>query len=151
MPNKIKMMDNLNIYADKLVKALNNATIVSRMAHWNVRGSNFYEAHLLFERIYNDLGEHMDGLIETFRAFGYNADFEQFSGPGITMHNYDCHYLGNLILDYLLTLSSALALCFQQCDESAGDPRIIGLSNHIQNISDEILSDMYLLQSYLGV
>lgn len=144
-------MDNLNLYASKTIKALNDATIVSRMAHWNVRGSNFYEAHLLFERVYNDLGEFMDGLIETFRAFGYNADFAQFSGPGISMQNYDCHYLGNLVLDYLLSLSSTLALCFNMCEEAEGDPRIIGLSNHIQNISDGILTDMYLLQSYLGV
>lgn len=144
-------MENLNIYASKVVKSLNDATIVSRMAHWNVRGSNFYEAHLLFERIYNDLGELMDGLIETFRAFGYNPDFAQFSGPGISMQNYDCHYLGNLVLDYLLSLSSALAICFSQCEEAEGDPRMIGLSNHIQNLSDEILTDMYLLQSYLGL
>lgn len=145
------MMDNLNIYANRVVKALNDATIVSRMAHWNVRGSNFYEAHLMFGRIYDDLGEFMDGLVETYRALGYNPDFEQFSGPRISMKNYDCHFLGNLVLDYLLTLSSSLALCFQQCEEAEGDPRIIGLSNHIQNISDGILTNMYLLQSYLGV
>lgn len=144
-------MEELKVYANKVIKSLNDATIVSRMAHWNVRGSNFYEAHLLFERVYNDLGELMDGLVETMRAFGYSPDFEQFSGPGISLHNYDCHYLGNLILDHLLSLSSTLALCFNYCEDCEGDPRIIGLSNHIQNIADGILTDMYLLQSYLGV
>lgn len=144
-------MEEFFVYANKTVKALNDATIVSRMAHWNVRGSNFYEAHLLFERVYNDLGEFMDSLIETFRAFGYNPDFEQFSGPGISMQNYDCHYLASLVLDYLMSLSGSLSLCFNQCEGMSDDPRLIGLSNHIQNIADGVLTDMYLLQSYLGV
>lgn len=143
-------MEEFNVYADKTVKALNDATIVSRMSHWNVRGSNFYEAHLLFERIYNDLGELMDALIETLRSFGYNPGFEQFSGPGIHLQNNDCHYLGNLILDHILTLSGTVSLFFGFVEELEGDPRLIGLSNHLQNIADEILTDLYLLQSYLG-
>lgn len=145
------MQENFFVYANKAIKALNDATIVSRMAHWNVRGSNFYEAHLLFERVYNDLGEFMDGLIETFRSLGYSPDFEQFSGPGISMGNYDCHYLGSLVLDYVMSLSGAVALCFNFCEEMSDDPRIIGLTNHLQNIADGLLTDMYLLQSYLGV
>lgn len=143
-------MEGLEVYANKTLKALNDATIVSRMAHWNVRGSNFYEAHLLFERIYNDLGEFMDGLVETLRSFGYNPDFAQFSGPGISMQNYDCHYLGGLVLDYVMSLSGVLTLFFQFCEDCEDDPRIVGLSNHIQNISDGILTDMYLLQAFLG-
>lgn len=145
------MQQEFFVYADKAVKSLNDATIVSRMAHWNVRGSNFYEAHLLFERVYNDLGEFMDALIETLRSLGYNPDFEQFSGPGISMGNYDCHYLGSLVLDYVMSLSGAIALFFNMCEGMSDDPRIIGLTNHLQNISDGLLSDMYLLQSYLGV
>lgn len=145
------MQQEFFVYANKAVKSLNDATIVSRMAHWNARGSNFYEAHLLFERVYNDLGEFMDGLIETLRSLGYNPDFEQFSGPGISMGNYDCHYLGSLVLDYVMSLSGAIALFFNMCEGMSDDPRIIGLTNHLQNISDGLLSDMYLLQSYLGV
>lgn len=145
------MQQEFFVYADKAVKSLNDATIVSRMAHWNVRGSNFYEAHLLFERVYNDLGEFMDALIETLRSLGYNPDFEQFSGPGISMGNYDCHYLGSLVLDYVMSLSGAVALFFNKCEEMSDDPRVIGLTNHLQNISDGLLTDMYLLQSYLGV
>lgn len=145
-------MEQFNIYCNKVVKSLNDATIVSRMAHWNIRGSNFYEGHLLFERIYNDLGELMDGLVETLRSLGYNPDFDQFSGPGISMENYDCHFLGNLVLDYVMSLSGTVALFFDFCEEEdmMEDPRVIGLSNHLQNIADQIMTDMYLLQSFLG-
>ena len=144
-------MEELKTYSDNLVKALNDSVMVSRLAHWNVRGSNFYEAHLLFERIYNSLSEHMDGLIETLRCFDYNPEFEVFSGPDGSFQSYDCHYLGSMVLDYIMSLSSSLKIFFDFCEDfSDNDPRIIGLSNHIQNISDAILSDMYLLQAYLG-
>lgn len=145
-------MEKFNLFCNKTVKSLNDASIVARMAHWNVRGSNFYEAHLLFERVYNDLGGFMDGLIETLRSLGYNPDFQQFSGPGIFMQNYDCHYLGELVYDYILTLSGTLTMFFEFCESyfsESKDPRAIGLSNHLQNISDGLLTDMYLLQSYL--
>lgn len=143
-------MEEFSLYANKTVKALNDATIVSRMSHWNVRGSNFYEAHLLFERIYNELGGLQDGLVEALRSFGYNPDFAQFSGPGISMKNYDCHFLGGLALDYVMALSATTLAFFEFCEGMEGDPRLIGLSNHLQNISDELLSIMYLLQSFLG-
>lgn len=144
-------MDKLNIYASKAIKTLNDATIVSRMAHWNVRGYNFYESHLLFERVYNDLGEFMDGLVETLRSLGFNPNFSQFSGPGISLESYDCHFLGNLVLEHIMSLSAALSLFFEYCGEYENDPRMVGLSNHLQNILDGILKDTYLLQSFLGM
>jgi hypothetical protein len=143
-------MQEFTLYSNKTVKALNDASIVSRMAHWNVRGSNFYEAHLLFERVYNELSELQDGLTESLRSFGYSPDFAQFSGPGISMKNYDCHYLGGLVLDHVMALSATTLAFFEFCEGMEGDPRLIGISNHLQNISDVLLTLMYLLQSFLG-
>lgn len=143
-------MEEFKVYASKTVKALNDAVIVARMAHWNVRGNNFYESHLLFERIYNELSELQDGLSESLRSFGYNLDFAQFSGPGISMKNYECRYLCGLTLDYVMSLSATLQMFFEFLEGMEGDPRLIGLSNHVQNISDGTLSLMYLLQSRLG-
>lgn len=145
------MQEEFSVYANKTIKALNDATIVSRMSHWNVRGPNFFECHLLFERIYNDLSEQMDGLVESLRAFQHNPDFAIFSGPGISMQNYDCHFLAELSLDYLMSLSATLALFFEFVEGVEGDPRLVALSNHIQGISDVVLTDQYLLQAYLGM
>lgn len=143
-------MEEFALYSNKTVKALNDAVIVSRMAHWNVRGSNFYEAHILFERIYDSLAEFQDGLVESLRSFGYSPDFAQFSGPGVSMKNYDCHFLGGMVLDYVMALSATILAFFEFCESMEGDPRLIGISNHLQNISDSLLSLMYLLQSFLG-
>jgi len=141
----------LEVYSDKVIRSLNDAIMVSRLSHWNVRGSNFYEAHQLFGRIYDELSEFTDGLVETLRAFEYSPSFQIFSGPDISLESYDCHYLANLTLDYIMTLSGTLSVFFEYCEENKGrDPRIIGLSNHLQNISDSVLSDMYLLQAFLG-
>ena len=77
------MNEEFAVFANKIVKYLNDATIVSRLSHWNVRGQNFYECHLMFERIYKDLNKQMDPVVEQLRACGFNPEFDLFKGPGI--------------------------------------------------------------------
>jgi hypothetical protein len=145
------MEENFTVYANKTIKALNDAIVVSRLSHWNVRGPNFYECHLLFERVYTDLSGQIDGLVESLRALQHNPDFALFSGPGISMQNYDCRFLAELSLDFLMSLSATLALFFEFVEGIDGDPRLVALSNRIQGISDAVLTDQYLLQAYLGM
>jgi hypothetical protein len=144
------MNEEFAVFANKVTKYLNDATIVSRLSHWNVRGPNFYEAHLLFERIYNDLGDLMDSLVEQLRACGFNPDFDLFKGPGISMEFYDCHTLSELTLDYVMALSSAVGLFYQFCEENSHDPRLVAVGNQMQAMSSVILTDMYLLQSAIA-
>ena len=143
------MNEEFAVFANKVVKYLNDATIVSRLSHWNVRGPNFYECHLMFERIYNDLGELMDPLVEQLRACSFNPDFDLFKGPGITMDQYDCHTLSELNLDYTMALLSAVGLFYQFCEEHSHDPRLVAVGNQMQAMSSVILNDIYLLQAYL--
>lgn len=41
--------------------------------HWQVKGQNFYQLHLLYERIYNSLGEEIDSLAEKIVGY-YGSD-----------------------------------------------------------------------------
>lgn len=41
-----------------------------KVAHWNVKGSNFYSLHLLFDDIHKMLGEQLDDLGERITALG---------------------------------------------------------------------------------
>lgn len=41
--------------------------------HWQVKGSNFYQLHLLYERIYGGLGEEVDALAEKIVGY-YGSD-----------------------------------------------------------------------------
>jgi hypothetical protein len=144
------MNEEFAVLATKSVKYLNDAIIVSRMAHWNVRGNNYYEAHLLFERVYKDLKKLMDPHVEQLRAVGFNPEFEMFKGPGIEMTEYDSRTLVELTLDYAMAAHGAIGMFFRFCAEHDHDPRLVGLADHLGGASSTILVDQYLLQAWLG-
>jgi len=144
------MNEEFSVLASKSVKYLNDAIIVARMSHWNCRGNNYYEAHLLFERIYNDLADLMDAHIEQLRACGFNPDFTQFSGPGISMEYYDSKSLVELVLDYVMAANGAIGMFFRFANENDHDPRLVGVSDHLGGVASALLVDQYLLQSWLG-
>ena len=144
------MNEEFTVFANKIVKYLNDSTIVSRLSHWNCRGKDFYEYHLLFERVYNDLSDLMDPLVEQLRACGFNPDFNLFQGPGISMEQYDVDTLAELTLDYLMALSSVIGLFYAFCEEHKHDPRLVAVGNQMQGMSSVVLGDMYLLQAALA-
>jgi hypothetical protein len=144
------MNEEFTIYSKRTIKYLSDATIVARLSHWNCRGKDFYSAHLLFDRIYEDLSGLMDGLIETLRACGMNPDFDLFSGPGVSMEYFDAKSLIDLVTDYAMALSGAVGMFYRFCEENKQDPRLIGVSNHLQGMSETVLNDLYLLQSWAG-
>ena len=144
------MNEEFVVLSNKVVKYLADATIVSQLSHWNVRGSNFYEAHLMFGRIYEDLSGQMDALVEQLRACGFNPDFDLFKGPGISMEYFDCHSTAELTLDYVMALSGVVTSYYAFCEKNKQDPRLVAVGNQMQTMSSVILTDMYLLQSYLA-
>ena len=145
-----QMNEEFTVYANKVTKYLADATIVAKLSHWNCRGKDFYETHLLFDRIYGDLDGLMDGLVETLRACGFDPDFQLFSGPGISMDFFDSASLVELVTDYVMTLSSAVGMFYRFCEENKQDPRLIGVSNHLQGMSETTLNGLYLLQAATG-
>ena len=144
------MNEELEIFSRKTVKYLNDSTIVSRMAHWTCVGQDFYSFHLMTERTYNELAELMDPLVEQLRAMGFVPTFELFKGPGIEITNYDCHSLGELVLDYLLALDGVIGLYYNFAEEHSKDPRLVGVGNQLQGMSSTVLTLIYLFQSYLA-
>ena len=144
------MNEELTVYANKSVKYLNDAAIVARLSHWNVRGPNFYEAHQMFGRIYGDLADLLDGLVEALRACGFDPDFSLFSGPGISMEFFDAKSLVELNLDYVMALNSAVGYFYNFCEENSQDPRLVGVGSHLQAMAEAILGDLYLLQAFAG-
>jgi hypothetical protein len=144
------MNEEFAVFANKTVRYLNDATIVARLSHWNVRGKDFYSAHLLFERVYNDLSDQMDGLVETLRACGFDPDFSLFSGPGVSMGYFDANSLVDLVTNYVMALNSAVGMFYVFAESHKQDPRLIGISNHLQGMAETALNDLYLLQAWAG-
>lgn len=144
------MDEEFEVLSRKSTKYLNDAVIVSRLAHWNIRGSDFYQTHTLFERVYNDLAGVMDAHVEVLRACGFNPTLDLFSGPGIEMDRFDELTLVELVLDYTMTLNSSFGMFFRFCEDNMHDPRLVGISDHLGASCSTFLRDQYLLQSRLG-
>lgn len=56
---------------DRLNQLLSDIVVLGQMthsAHWNVVGPSFYEFHLFFETLYNDLQDPIDEIAERIRA-----------------------------------------------------------------------------------
>ena len=144
------MNEEFEVLASKVTKYINDASIVSQLAHWNCRGSDSYQCHLLFGRIYEDISGLQDSNVEQLRACGFSPDFELFKGPGISMEYFDCRSLVELVLDYLMALSGAIALFYAFCEKNKHDPRLVAIGNSMQSMSSAVITDQFLLQAYLG-
>lgn len=133
--------------ASELLKAQNDLVIASRMAHWNVRGSNFYETHLLFERVYDTVSEKVDTLVEVLRGLGYNPTFEEFGGPGGELPSFACMPLVEMLTGYTTTYIAALI----KIQEAVKNERMaIGLVNLIEQLCEDATVVLYLLSAAQG-
>ncbi|WP_339649626.1 Dps family protein [uncultured Salegentibacter sp.] len=63
--------------AEKLNKLLANYSIFyqnTRGFHWNIKGDKFFELHVKFEELYNDLKVKIDEVAERILTLGYTAE-----------------------------------------------------------------------------
>ena len=144
------MDEEFSVLATKSVKYLHDAAMVAKLSHWVIRGQNYYEGHIMFDRIHKDLRKLMDPHIEQLRACGFTPTFEMFKGPGIEMTEYDTRYLVELTLDYIMAANSAIGMFFNFANEHSHDPRLVGLADHLGGASSTLLVSQYLLQAWLG-
>ena len=49
-----------------------------------------------------------------------------------------------------MALSGTIAVYYNFCEEHSKDPRLVAVGNQMQAMSSVVLTDMYLLQSYLA-
>jgi starvation-inducible DNA-binding protein len=60
-----------------------------KQAHWNVRGLNFYQLHLLFDAIHAEVEEFVDTIAERITALGGVADGRvQTTAKSTTLYEY---------------------------------------------------------------
>lgn len=72
---KIKVIEPqsvTSILQDNLVDAL-DISHHAKQAHWNIKGSNFFALHKMFDDIYADVSEHADIIAERITALGGRA------------------------------------------------------------------------------
>jgi starvation-inducible DNA-binding protein len=118
--------------------------------HWNVEGSDFYEFHLLFERIYTEVYGVIDQFAEELRALQLQvpASFTQFLQLSYVL---DQTVPGDskAMVQELLMDSDTMAMKFQQLfvmAEEAGDH---GLSNFLADRQDAHKKHSWMLRASL--
>lgn len=76
--NKIGLdKDKVKILAEKLNVLLANYSLFyqnTRGYHWNIKGERFFELHLKFEELYNDLLLKIDEVAERILTLGYTPE-----------------------------------------------------------------------------
>lgn len=133
--------------ASSAIKAKHDLTITAQMSHWTVRGIDFYEFHLLFERIYEEAEKSTDVLIEVLRSLGYTPSFNEFSGPGGTLPSFSGPTLVDLLLNRTMEYYARL-ISFRDALED--EPRAVGLVNLLEELAQTCNTIMYLLTAAKG-
>jgi starvation-inducible DNA-binding protein len=65
--------DQLTAWLNELLATAIDLQSQVKQAHWNVTGLQFYELHLLFDKIAESVGEHVDLIAERVTALGGRA------------------------------------------------------------------------------
>ena len=124
-------------------------------SHWQSRGSNSYGDHLLFERMYGDVKDEIDGIAEKMVAFygvasvdpliiqGYSLKFLETQQGGLAGDFHTGDPIANA-LSIERKLQGALEIVYQQLE--TGGKLSLGLDNFLQGIADKHETHIYLLE-----
>jgi starvation-inducible DNA-binding protein len=118
--------------------------------HWNVEGQLFYELHLMFERIYNEVLESIDTYAEELRALQIvtPASLSAFSRlTYISDENMPGDWKS--MVQELLMDSDTMAMKFQQLFMVAEEFGDHGLSNFLADRQDAHKKHSWMLRASL--
>lgn len=116
----------------------------SRLAHWNTVGPDFYQYHLLFERIYGIVEENVDVLAEQARGVGVEIKAKIFNSvPEIDWAS------ARDLCEGILELNADFKNGLDRLHEEAEESRLYGIVNIVEGILSDCNVISYLLTSTL--
>ena len=137
--------------------ALEAIAALHQHAHWNVKGENFYEDHLLFERLYHNSTGSLDRFAEKL------IGLIQIPIPAVLTSKKIAEYLEKwssvdgqtkgeiLVKEALAAEKDVIALLKELSDELDGSPfKTLGFDDLIGNIASVHEESLYLLQQRLS-
>jgi starvation-inducible DNA-binding protein len=118
--------------------------------HWNVEGQLFYELHLMFERIYNEVLESIDTYAEELRALQITTPASLSAFSRLTYIS-DENMPGDWksMVQELLMDSDTMAMKFQQLFMVAEEFGDHGLSNFLADRQDAHKKHSWMLRASL--
>ncbi|HUR36969.1 MAG TPA: DNA starvation/stationary phase protection protein Dps [Terriglobales bacterium] len=123
----------------------------AKFAHWNVKGKDFYQLHLLFDTIAEHLEEAADSIAERITALGGRANGTiRQSAANSSVPEYDTELIEGMahvsaLAERLATVANAGRDTAEETDE-LGDMVTSDLFTEIVGIADK---DLYFLESHL--
>jgi starvation-inducible DNA-binding protein len=123
----------------------------TKFAHWNVKGRDFYQLHLLFDSIAEHLEEGVDLIAERITALGGRANgTARQAAANSSLKEYDLNALNGMehvraLADRLASLSNATREAIDRSDD-LGDKGTSDLFTEIVRTADK---DLYFLESHL--
>jgi DNA-binding ferritin-like protein len=142
-------------YRDSLLevfKNLRNFVLLAEQAHWNVRGDNFYQLHILFERLRDSNHELIDRVAENIRSqftlvpnspkYLQTSSVEFLENPKQSDSNYlNALHAANRVLAESVETASSL------CTKASKS----GLVNMLGDVGEQAGQNYYLIESQLGL
>jgi starvation-inducible DNA-binding protein len=129
-----------------LLTAQNNLAHAAHLAHFNVDGPNFYQNHLLFEKVYEIVGEKIDATAELARSHGVEI-------PAKIYHNVPelewstCEELA----EELYGVTEDLCESMKKLHIKADDAEQYGVLSFVEGLMEDMAKVKYLLGSVAKV
>jgi starvation-inducible DNA-binding protein len=145
--NRRALIDLLN---NRLADTIDMQT-QAKFAHWNVKGEDFYQLHLLFDSIAEHVEDAVDLVAERVTALGGRANgTARQVAANSSIKEYDLNVMHGMdhvraLLDRLSDVANAARQAIKQC-ASLGDDATADVFTEIVRAADK---DIYFLQSHL--
>ena len=123
----------------------------AKFAHWNVKGDDFYQLHLLFDAIAEHVEDAVDLIAERVTALGGRANgTARQVAANSSIKEYDLNVIHGMdhvraLLDSLASMANAAREAIDQCD-NLEDHATAGVFTEIVRAADK---DIFFLQSHL--
>lgn len=135
--NRVSLTDEqkqktVEVMQERLAEALDMYS-QAKFAHWNVKGDNFYQLHLVFDSVADSIFPQIDQIAERMTQLGgvANGTVRQ-SAAGSQIPEYDVDLVNGM--DHVNALANSLG-CYCQALREASDK--------IDEIGDEPSSDFF--------
>jgi starvation-inducible DNA-binding protein len=123
----------------------------TKFAHWNVKGNDFYQLHLLFDEIAEHLEDAVDLIAERATALGGRANGTvRQAAANSQIEEYELDAIKGM--DHVRALSDRLAAFSNACRESIDETDKLG-DKATADVFTEIVrqadKDLYFLESHI--
>ncbi|HTP01054.1 MAG TPA: DNA starvation/stationary phase protection protein Dps [Anaerolineales bacterium] len=123
----------------------------TKQAHWNVKGSDFYQLHKLFDKLAEELAENIDVVAERVTALGGVAmGTVHMSAARSRLPEFPDRSVQSMAaVEVLAVRYASLAETTRAAIDTASERQDETTANILQDISAELDKDLWMLEAHL--